>query len=59
MTETVQLRKSSFFSPMHDHIGESSFPGWPFNTRGGDVIGPAIPDIPDWMILGDYIAENL
>jgi hypothetical protein len=45
---------------MSDPIGGSPFPGWPFNTRsGGDVTSPTIPDIPDWMILGDYMAEHL
>ena len=49
-----------FLDSMSDPIGESPFPGWPFQTRsGGDVIGPTIPDIPDWMILGDYMAEHL
>lgn len=42
-----------------DSINEGPLPEWPFQTRGGgDVIG-AMPDIPDWMILGDYMAEHL
>ncbi|OQE05207.1 hypothetical protein PENVUL_c026G04482 [Penicillium vulpinum] len=41
-------------------INEGPFPEWPFQTRnGGDLIGAAMPDIPDWMILGDYMAEHL
>ncbi|KAJ5337578.1 hypothetical protein N7452_004306 [Penicillium brevicompactum] len=47
------------FDSISDPTGQSAFPGWPFNTRSGDVIGPTIPDIPDWMILGDYMAEHL
>lgn len=41
-------------------IHEGPLPEWPFQTRGGgDMIGAAMPDIPDWMILGDYMAEHL
>ncbi|KAJ5206541.1 hypothetical protein N7491_002843 [Penicillium cf. griseofulvum] len=40
-------------------INEGPLPEWPFQTRGGDVIEAAMPDIPDWMILGDYMAEHL
>lgn len=47
------------FDSISDPTGQSAFPGWPFNTRSGDVIGPTVPDIPDWMILGDYMAEHL
>lgn len=40
-------------------INEGSLPEWPFQTRGdGDMLA-AMPDIPDWMILGDYMAEHL
>ncbi|KAJ5509822.1 hypothetical protein N7527_011965 [Penicillium freii] len=43
-----------------ESIHEGPFPEWPFQTRGGgDMIGAAMPDIPDWMILGDYMAEHL
>jgi hypothetical protein len=50
--------------PNLDGISESMhkgpLPEWPFQTRGGgDMIGAAMPDIPDWMILGDYMAEHL
>ncbi|KAJ5170041.1 uncharacterized protein N7500_002824 [Penicillium coprophilum] len=50
--------------PSLDHLSESinegPLPEWPFQSRGGgDVIGAAMPDIPDWMILGDYMAEHL
>lgn len=41
-------------------IHEGPLPEWPFQTRGGgDIMGAAMPDIPDWMILGDYMAEHL
>ncbi|KAJ5823803.1 hypothetical protein N7447_006143 [Penicillium robsamsonii] len=41
-------------------MNEGPLPEWPFQTRGSDdVLGVAMPDIPDWMILGDYMAEHL
>jgi hypothetical protein len=58
-SQSFPNRGSSIFDPISDSIAESPFPSWPFNTRGGDVVAPAIPDIPDWMILGDYMAEHL
>ena len=43
-----------------ESIQEGPLPEWPFQTRGdGDMMGAAMPDIPDWMILGDYMAEHL
>ncbi|KAJ5401146.1 hypothetical protein N7465_011635 [Penicillium sp. CMV-2018d] len=43
-----------------ESIHEGPLPEWPFQTRGdGEMIGAAMPDIPDWMILGDYMAEHL
>ncbi|KGO66312.1 Transcription factor, fungi [Penicillium expansum] len=43
-----------------ESINEGPLPEWPFQARdGGDMIGAAMPDIPDWMILGDYMAEHL
>jgi hypothetical protein len=47
------------FDQVSESINEGPLPEWPFQTRGGDVIGAAMPDIPDWMILGDYMAEHL
>ncbi|CAI7658961.1 unnamed protein product [Penicillium glandicola] len=48
------------FDQISESINEGRLPEWPFQTRGGDdVIGAAMPDIPDWMILGDYMAEHL
>ncbi|OQE39204.1 hypothetical protein PENCOP_c007G04675 [Penicillium coprophilum] len=45
---------------LSESINEGPLPEWPFQSRGGgDVIGAAMPDIPDWMILGDYMAEHL
>jgi hypothetical protein len=59
-TQNPSTQDIPFLGSMPDPIVESPFPGWPFNTRsGGDVTGPTIPDIPDWMILGDYMAEHL
>ncbi|KAJ6191040.1 hypothetical protein N7519_001061 [Penicillium mononematosum] len=40
-------------------INEGTLPEWPFQTRGGGDVLAAMPDIPDWMILGDYMAEHL
>jgi hypothetical protein len=40
-------------------INESPFPEWHFSGSGNDVVGAGIPDIPEWMILGDYMAEHL
>lgn len=56
---SVRTHGSPTFDAMSDSIGPGPFPAWPFNTRNGDVTGPTIPDIPDWMILGDYMAEHL
>jgi hypothetical protein len=59
-TQSLSTHGISFLDSMSDPTGESAFPGWPFNTRsGGDLDGQTIPDIPDWMILGDYMAEHL
>ncbi|KAJ6099042.1 hypothetical protein N7467_000577 [Penicillium canescens] len=40
-------------------INEGPLPEWPFSGSGNDVVGVGIPDIPEWMILGDYMAEHL
>lgn len=43
-----------------DPVGEEPIPEWPFPNRTGSVgFGPAIPDVPDWMILGGYMGEHL
>ncbi|CAG8125633.1 unnamed protein product [Penicillium olsonii] len=55
----VRDHGSLAFDPISDSIGPNPFPTWPYNTRNGGVIGPTIPDIPDWMILGDYMADHL
>ncbi|KAJ5374395.1 hypothetical protein N7517_006401 [Penicillium concentricum] len=48
------------FDQISESINENPLPEWPFQARGNDdVIGAAMPDIPDWMILGDYMAEHL
>ncbi|KXG53393.1 Transcription factor [Penicillium griseofulvum] len=47
------------FDQVSESINEGPLPEWPFQTRGGDGIEAAMPDIPDWMILGDYMAEHL
>jgi hypothetical protein len=44
---------------MSESINEGTLPEWPFQTRGGGDVLAAMPDIPDWMILGDYMAEHL
>ncbi|KGO74492.1 Transcription factor, fungi [Penicillium italicum] len=45
---------------MSESIIEGPSPEWPFQTRGGgNMIGAAMPDIPDWMILEDYMTEHL
>lgn len=58
-----QRRRLTPTLPNLDEISESihegPLPEWPFQTRGGDMMGAAMPDIPDWMILGDYMAEHL
>ncbi|KAJ5295474.1 hypothetical protein N7508_010295 [Penicillium antarcticum] len=40
-------------------INEGPLPDWPFPGSGNDFMGAGIPDIPEWMILGDYMAEHL
>lgn len=40
-------------------INEAPLPEWPLSGTGNDVMGAGIPDIPEWMILGDYMAEHL
>ncbi|KAF9889819.1 hypothetical protein FE257_006909 [Aspergillus nanangensis] len=41
-------------------IADDSISGWPFSNRtAGDALGPAIPDIPDWMLFTDYVPEQL
>ncbi|CAI7665948.1 unnamed protein product [Penicillium bialowiezense] len=57
--QNIHGHGSTAFDSMSNPSDQSSFPGWPFNTRSGDVIGPTVPDIPDWMILGDYMADHL
>lgn len=44
----------------HDPMEEGALPEWPFATREGSAgLGPPIPDIPDWMLFGRYLPEQL
>ncbi|KAJ5084918.1 hypothetical protein NUU61_009497 [Penicillium alfredii] len=51
-------------SPLHGSVQEpishDSISVWPFsNGNGCDALGAAMPDIPDWLMLEDYMAEHL
>lgn len=37
---------------------EVATPKWPFEERGTGF-GSGVPDIPDWMIFGDFMSEHL
>ncbi|KAJ6003370.1 hypothetical protein N7451_005917 [Penicillium sp. IBT 35674x] len=37
---------------------EAASPEWPFEQRGTGF-GSGVPDIPDWMIFGDFMSEHL
>ncbi|KAE8348972.1 hypothetical protein BDV28DRAFT_142243 [Aspergillus coremiiformis] len=38
-------------------VGVNPLPEWPLSDRGG--FDAAITDLPDWMMFGDYVAEQL
>ena len=41
-------------------VGADPISEWPFSERpGNDGFDAAIPDLPDWMMFGDYVAEQL
>ncbi|KAE8140200.1 hypothetical protein BDV38DRAFT_280193 [Aspergillus pseudotamarii] len=41
-------------------VGADPISEWPFSERPGhDGFDAAIPDLPDWMMFGDYVAEQL
>lgn len=41
-------------------VNDGSISDWQFSDRGGsNVPGSLVPDIPDWMIFGDFMSEHL
>ena len=41
-------------------VGTDPISEWPFAERPGNSgFDAAIPDLPDWMMFGDYVAEQL
>lgn len=41
-------------------VNDESISDWQFADRGGsNVAGSLVPDIPDWMIFGDFMSEHL
>jgi hypothetical protein len=41
-------------------VNDESISDWQFPDRGGsNVPGSLVPDIPDWMIFGDFMSEHL
>ncbi|GES64637.1 fungal specific transcription factor [Aspergillus terreus] len=43
-----------------DTMEDGVIPEWPFTTREESAgLGPAMPDIPDWMLFGRYLPEQL
>ncbi|KAL5356124.1 hypothetical protein BJX96DRAFT_94055 [Aspergillus floccosus] len=43
-----------------DTMEDGAIPEWPFTTREESAgLGPAMPDIPDWMLFGRYLPEQL
>lgn len=41
-------------------VDQISMSEWPFlNRNGADGLPAAIPDIPDWMMLDEYMTEHL
>ena len=41
-------------------LNEVSSSNWHFGSRAGNnTFGSGVPDIPDWMIFGDFMMEHL
>lgn len=41
-------------------VNDESISDWQFPDQGGsNVPGSLVPDIPDWMIFGDFMSEHL
>jgi hypothetical protein len=41
-------------------VNDESISDWQFPDRaGGNAPGSLVPDIPDWMIFGDFMSEHL
>lgn len=50
----------NFLAQHHDLMGVAAHPAaepssdWPFSQRVGNNVLASVPDIPDWMIFGDF-----
>lgn len=60
--EIKNLESTNIEAPLPVGIGSrpagTATPEWPFEHRGAGF-GSGVPDIPDWMIFGDFMSEHL
>ncbi|KAE8148736.1 hypothetical protein BDV25DRAFT_168241 [Aspergillus avenaceus] len=45
--------------PEQGSLGLDPMAEWSFSTRNGDGLDAALPELPDWMVFGGYVSEQL
>lgn len=58
--QTTEQGLESLSGRIPGPIGADPISEWPFSDRPGNGgFDAALPDLPDWMMFGDYVAEQL
>ncbi|KAB8211816.1 hypothetical protein BDV34DRAFT_208359 [Aspergillus parasiticus] len=58
--QTTEQGLESLSGRIPGPIGADPISEWPFSDRPGNgEFDPALADLPDWMMFGDYVAEQL
>ncbi|RMZ39678.1 fungal specific transcription factor [Aspergillus flavus] len=58
--QTTEQGLESLSGRIPGPIGADPISEWPFSDRRGNGgFDAALPDLPDWMMFGDYVAEQL
>lgn len=56
----IDAQEGSSIAPTSPEVASSDPTSWPFGNRADNhPFGTGVPDIPDWVIFGDFMSEHL
>lgn len=60
MSPNMDTREGSRFAAESPEVASNDPTPWPFDNRADQQpFGTGVPDIPDWVIFGDFMSEHL